>query len=106
MKAFICIAGIILLIGCVRQDPVMVDSLVAMEDDRYGGVTDVRINELKEKIRFYKAEVDRTVKATEQLGVYYKMLAVEYRDREMYKAAYDAYRKALDIHPENEMLML
>jgi tetratricopeptide (TPR) repeat protein len=82
----------------------MVDQLVQMEGEADREVSLQRIEEIEGEIRLYRKEVERTVDATGQLGVYYKMLAVEYMRGGMYGAAYDALEQALAIQPENPIL--
>jgi cytochrome c-type biogenesis protein CcmH/NrfG len=99
-------AGMLLLAGCSRSRGDMVDQIVEMEGGGYQEreVSPQRIEEIEKEIERYRKEVERKVKATGQLGVYYKMLAVEYMEGGMYEAAYDALQQALAIQPENPIL--
>ncbi len=63
-----------------------------------------RIRELEQGIRRYRREAERTLKATSQLEVYYKMLATAYMQRGMYQPAYEALQEALAIQSENPIL--
>jgi tetratricopeptide (TPR) repeat protein len=72
--------------------------------ERGGGLDDTRIQELKEGIARYRREVERTVQATGQIGIYYKMLALQYMQRDMYGEAYESLQQAIQIHPENSIL--
>jgi tetratricopeptide (TPR) repeat protein len=94
------------LAGCSRADraSAVVDQLARMEGQGEGEVSAERIEELEREIRRYQKEVDRTVDAAGQLGVYYKMLAVEYMRGGMYGTAYQALEQAIAIHPENPIL--
>jgi tetratricopeptide (TPR) repeat protein len=96
------------LAGCARADrgDVLLDQLVEMEGGGYveQEVSFQRIEEIEEQMRRYRKEVERTVEATGQLGVYYKMLAVEYMRGGMFGVAYDALQQAIVIHPENPIL--
>jgi tetratricopeptide (TPR) repeat protein len=62
------------------------------------------IEELERGIAQYSAEVERTVKATENLGTYYRLLAVAQMNRQMYGEALKTLDKAIAIYPENEQL--
>ncbi|MBN2552862.1 MAG: tetratricopeptide repeat protein [Spirochaetales bacterium] len=105
-------AGLLLCIlacglgGCSRADRAsdMVDQIARMEGKGEGEVSAQRIEELEREIRRFQKEVDRTVDAAGQLGVYYKMLAVEYMRGGMYGTAYQALEQAIAIHPENPIL--
>lgn len=98
-----------ILVSCARIDrggEDTLDQLIEMEGDIYRDqeVSAQRIEEIEEAIRRYRKEVERTVDATGQMGIYYKMLAIEYMRGGMYGAAYDTLKQAIDIHPENPIL--
>jgi cytochrome c-type biogenesis protein CcmH/NrfG len=92
------------LAGCARvgRDEATVEQLVEMEGDRE--ISPQRVEELEREIRRYRKEVERTVEASGQLAVYYKMLAVEYMRGAMYGPACDALEQAIAIQPENPIL--
>jgi tetratricopeptide (TPR) repeat protein len=93
-------------ISCVRRDgnDALVEQLAEMEGESDGVVSMQRVEELQRDIRDLRKEVQRTVDASGQLAVYYKMLAVEYMRGAMYAAAYDALEQAITIQPENPIL--
>ena len=96
--------------ACARGEDGYLESIERMESPRSGGrresaeASEARIEEIRQAIARYRREVDRTVEATAQIGVYYKMLALQYMQREMYGAAYDSLAEAIRIHPENPIL--
>jgi tetratricopeptide (TPR) repeat protein len=94
------------LAGCARayRAEAMADQLAEMEGGADREVSIQRVEEIEREIRRYRKEVDRTVDATGELGVYYKMLAIEYMRGAMYGAAYDALEQAIAIQPENPIL--
>ena len=104
----ICLAGSLAgtLAACARtgRDDAMVDQLVEMEGAADREVSMQRVAEIRREIERHRKEVDRTVDAAGQLGVYYKMLAVEYMRGAMYGPAYDALEQAITIQPENPIL--
>lgn len=111
MKSFLLALLIIqtcILVSCARIDrgEDTLDRLIEMEGDIYRDqeVSAQRIEEIEEAIGRYRKEVERTVDATGQLGIYYKMLAIEYMRGGMYGAAYNALMQAIEIHPENPIL--
>jgi tetratricopeptide (TPR) repeat protein len=97
-----------ILVSCARIDrgEDTLDQLIEMEGDIYRDqeVSAQRIEEIEEAIGRYSKEVERTVDATGQVGIYYKMLAIEYMRGGMYGAAYDALKQAIEVHPENPIL--
>jgi len=93
------------LAGCARSRDPYLQPLLQMESpaaDQEG--SDRRIRELEQGIRRYRGEVERTVKGTAQLEVYYKMLGAAYMQRGMYQPAYEALQQALAIQSENPIL--
>ena len=107
--ALICLMGlsiILVLSGCNREEEFYLENLKKLEKPRYPDreIDKKSIEELKEGIRRYKKEVDRTVKASEQIGIYYKMLAVRYMNEKMYGKAFESLKEAIKYYPENEIL--
>lgn len=104
-------AGLVVLAlaGCVRdtyeRSLLALDQPVA-ETGQAGDTANEqrRIRELEQGIRRYRREAERTLKATSQLEVYYKMLATAYMQRGMYQPAYAAVQEALAIQSENPIL--
>jgi tetratricopeptide (TPR) repeat protein len=96
----------LVLTSCARmdRDDALVEQLAGMEREADGVVSMQRVEELQREIRRYRKEVERTVDASGQLAVYYKMLAVEYMRGAMYGAAYEALEQAIAIQPENPIL--
>ncbi len=90
--------------ACARDRDAYLEPLKRMEPGEGKNVSDRQIAELKAAIRRYQAEVDRKVRATQQLGIYYRMLAVRYINLQMYQPAYDALEQARAIYPENAVL--
>jgi len=109
-----CIAGVlaaVLLGACSREEDYLVESLRTLEPPgsparsrKDGAAGEQRIQELRTGIERYRKEAERTVEATGQVGVYYKLLALQYMDRQMYGEAYDSLQQAIRIHPENPIL--
>jgi tetratricopeptide (TPR) repeat protein len=88
--------------GCRRTDAGRLEPLKALEP---GGIpTSAAIEDLKRGIDRYQAEVDRKVSAAQNLGVYWKMLALKYVDNGMYGLALDALDEAAAVYPENQIL--
>lgn len=63
-----------------------------------------RIKELEEGIKEYTDDVERVVKANAQIGIYYRMLALEYIDLEMYHYALKNLEKAMEFYPTHSVL--
>jgi tetratricopeptide (TPR) repeat protein len=90
--------------GCARRQDFFLEELKKTEAGRAAQVDDRRVAELEAGIRRYRQEVDRKVRASDQLGVYYRMLAVRYMQLGMFQQAYGALQEALKIYPENPVL--
>ncbi len=92
--------------ACKKEKDQYLDAVTELEQTEYRGqeLSDKRIAEIKSAIKSYQEEVDKKVKASEQLGIYYKMLAVRYMDGKMYEQAYKSLQEAIEIYPENPIL--
>jgi tetratricopeptide (TPR) repeat protein len=93
--------------SCDRRDDFYVDGLVRMEKGTQGrpAPSEARIEELRREIDRYRSIVEKKVEASQQLGIYYKMLAVAYMRREMYEQAYESLEQAMTYHPKNSVLL-
>jgi cytochrome c-type biogenesis protein CcmH/NrfG len=92
------------LAGCNPARKAYLDRLSALEKGPAGVATSQSVEELRKGIARYQAEVERQVKAAQNLGIYYKMLALKYLDAEMYGLALQNLEKAIQIYPENPQL--
>ncbi|MFP4430597.1 MAG: tetratricopeptide repeat protein [Spirochaetota bacterium] len=95
-----------LLASCnLRQDDHLEDVL-ALEPPsvQEEGPTPERIEELEAAIERFREIVDAKVEASRNMAVYYKMLASEYIERQMFGLALDALDEAIVIQPENPSL--
>lgn len=101
---FVCLAAALSACSRVDREDAMVDQLAEMEDGADREVSRQRVEEIQREVRRYRREVERTIDASGQLGVYYKMLAVEYMRGAMYGEAYEALEQAISIQPENPIL--
>jgi len=99
-------AILFLFSACKKESDQYLDAVTELEQTEYRGqeLSDKRIAEIKSAIKSYQEEVDKKVKASEQLGIYYKMLAVRYMDGKMYEQAYKSLQEAIEIYPENPIL--
>jgi cytochrome c-type biogenesis protein CcmH/NrfG len=88
--------------GCARRTAAWLEPLKTLEPG--GAPTNAAIEDLKRGIVRYQAEVDRKVSAAQNLGVYWKMLALKYVDNGMYGLALQALDEAVAIYPENPIL--
>lgn len=96
----------VFMIGCSGKDDIYRENLAQMEGAGPEGaeLSEERVAEIREGIRKYRREVERKVEAADQLGIYYKMLAVQYLRAGMYGLAYESLTEALAIHPGNPIL--
>ena len=102
----LCCLTLSIFIGCKKEDKIILEKLLRTEPSVPGDAEgdNERIEELSKDIEILSAEVSRTVKAVEKLGTYYRLLALEYFDRDMYGPALENFRKALGIYPVNYQL--
>ncbi len=99
-------AVVLLLTGCNEAQKRILNRMIATESGQYSGeeVDEERIAELKDHIKRFSDEVESLVEDTGQLGIYYKMLALEYMDEEMYGPAREYFLKSLEIYPNNQVV--
>ncbi len=95
-----------LSVSCDREEQRMLDRLLKTETGEYSGeeIDSERVEELDRHIRRYADEVEQIVKETGKLGIYYRMLALDYLDQEMYGPAEEYFLRALEIYPNNHVL--
>jgi cytochrome c-type biogenesis protein CcmH/NrfG len=102
--AGLAVALLLMPAGCARREDFYLEQLKKTETGRGAQADQRRIAELEAGIRRYRQEVDRKVQASDQLGVYYRMLAVRYMELGMFTQAYGALEEARKIYPENPVL--
>jgi len=90
--------------GCNTGRKAYLDRLASLEKGQGKGVSPQTIDELQRGIDQYRAEVEKKVSAAQNLGVYYKMIALKYLDGGMYGLALVNLRSAAEIYPENSQL--
>jgi tetratricopeptide (TPR) repeat protein len=94
------------LSACSSEKSAWFDNLSAAEKKEFksGDVPEERIENLKKGISAYEQEVERTVKASKQLGIYYRMLTLEYMSLEMYNEALKSVAQAVKYFPTSPLL--
>ncbi|MFW5727459.1 MAG: tetratricopeptide repeat protein [Spirochaetia bacterium] len=95
-----------LLSGCNEAQKRILQRLMATESGQYAGeeVDEERIAELKDHIKRFSDEVEQLVEDTGQLGIFYKMLALEFMDEKQYGPAREYFLKSLEIYPNNQVV--
>ena len=73
------------------------DSTLKKKRNNNEKVSKERIKELEDGIKEYSKDVERVVKANAEIGVYYRMIALEYLDLKMYKFALKNLEKSMQI---------
>ena len=103
---FLTLIALVLPSGCSKGRGIWLDNLTAAEKKEFEGgeIPEERIENLKEGISAYTKEVERTVKASKQIGIYYRMLVLEYMSLEMYGEAVKAAEEAVRYFPSNQLL--
>ncbi len=105
---FICILFLMsfLFLSCNKTRTKTLDRLLKTESGDYGNekVSKEKIKELEKGIKEYSKDVDRVVKANAEIGIYYRMIALEYLDLKMYKLALENINKSMEYYPSNPVL--
>lgn len=96
----------LLSVSCNREQQRILDRLLKTETGEYSGeeIDRERVEELEKHVRRYADEAEQLVKETGKLGIYYKMLALDYLDQEMYGPAEEYFLRALEVYPNNHVL--
>lgn len=104
--AALLILTALLFAACNERQKGMLQRLMATRGDQYAGeeVSGEQVKEYERHVRLFSDEVTDLVKKKGQLGIYYRMLAMEYMDQEMYGPAFDTFMKAMEIYPNNHIL--
>jgi len=89
--------------SCSKKDEIRLHDLEKTENIK-GKTSKERIKELEKGIERYTEEVNRTVKASAEIGIYYRMLGLEYIRLKMYDKALESLKKAISYYPENPVL--
>jgi len=98
--------GLLFLSGCNKNSKDALEVLKAAEPEQYEGkgLQKEKIEELKADIAKYEAEVEKTLKDTQKLGNFYKLLAYAYLNDHAYGPAMDAFKRAIYFYPDNYIL--
>lgn len=62
------------------------------------------IEEISDAIEKYDERIDDIILATQQTGIWWKLLGTRYLDNQMYGKALDAFQKAISFYPANQNL--
>lgn len=92
--------------SCSRGGDKMLQLLTSTEREGYRdeGVDAKKIDELEKAIRRYDSDIEKRVQDTGQLGLYYRILALDLMEKKMYGPALEQFTRALDIYPANPVL--
>ncbi len=69
-----------------------------------GGKNPSTENELKDAIAKYEEDVLKVMLANEQIGIWHKLLATRYIEKQMYNEALESLQKAIEYFPTNQNL--
>src|SRR6056297_3735671 len=102
----VVVAAAVVLTGCNEEQKRILNRLMDTETGQYSGeeVDTQRVAELEDHVERFSDEVQELVEETGKLGIYYKMLALEYMDQEMYGPAREYFMKSLEIYPSNHVV--
>jgi tetratricopeptide (TPR) repeat protein len=62
------------------------------------------IEGLRQAIALYEAQIERNVQEAAQTGVYWKILAIRFKDKGMHRDALDAFERAVQYYPDDPTL--
>lgn len=99
---------IILFLSCGTDDENLLQRMSQMEGDGTAFLdieNDETYGNLKRDIDKFRKILDEKIDAGEKLGTYYKLIGLKYLDYKMYKLALEAFEDALDIYPENPVVL-
>jgi tetratricopeptide (TPR) repeat protein len=97
---------ITILFSCNKTRAKTLKRLLSTESGDYQDeqISKERIKELEDGIKKFSEDVDRVVTANAEIGVYYRMLALEYIDFGMFKMALENLEKSMEYYPSNPVL--
>jgi pentatricopeptide repeat protein len=106
IKILVIFSALLSILSCDRTRDNLLDRMLEFERGGYRGqdIQEDRIREIEDLIARYEKAVDDAVELTAQAGEYYKLLAIEYIDREMYGLALESIHEAIRYFPENPLL--
>jgi cytochrome c-type biogenesis protein CcmH/NrfG len=104
-KAFLVLLSLA-FISCGGVSRSALDTLLEFELPEYKGleIEKERIEELRAGIQRYEKAVRELTEASEQLGLYYKMLAMAYFEKDMFGKAFEAFKEARYYFPDNAVI--
>ncbi len=96
----------ILFFSCNKTRAKTLERILSTESGDYENeeISQERIEELEDGIKEFSKDVDRVVTANAEIGVYYRMLALEYIDFKMYTLALENLEKSMEYYPTNPAL--
>ncbi|WP_020612490.1 tetratricopeptide repeat protein [Sediminispirochaeta bajacaliforniensis] len=105
-RCFLLLLLPLLFASCSRGGDRMLQLLSSTEREGYRdeSVDAKKIDELEKAIRRYDSDIEKRVQDTGQLGLYYRILALDLMEKKMYGPALEQFTRALDIYPANPVL--
>lgn len=97
---FSLIAFVFLLVSC-GPNTKQIKRMQALEENVSNPTT---VEELTDAIQKYQDRVEDIIAAEDQTGIWYKILASRYLDKQMYGKALENYQKAIEFYPANQNL--
>lgn len=106
IKLLVVFAALLSAASCNKTQDNIIDRMLEFERGGYRGqeIPEDRIKEIEKLIGRYEKTVDDAVETAAQAGEFYKLLAVDYIDREMYGLALESIHEAIRYFPENPLL--
>jgi tetratricopeptide (TPR) repeat protein len=105
---FLTLIGVLLvtLCSCEGTRRERLERLLGTEIAEWvgGEVPEDRVTELSQKIVEIEDRLEQTIQDVRDVGVYYRLLGIEYMDDMMFGPALDNFQSALEIYPRNKVL--
>lgn len=98
---------VLLLVSCISEETKnLAEQVYENEQEALDGLrSDERIKEIQKEIHSLEKQLDREIDLQQRLGVWYRALGMRYIHFKMYFKAWEAFDKALDIYPDDVVLL-
>jgi len=97
----LALAALSSLASCSSEDDNFLTRMFDLDARGRKGAPPSSIEEMREAIKTYGDELEKTVAANDKVAMYWRLLSVKYMDKKMYGPALEAARKALTFYPDN-----
>lgn len=103
-RIFTTVLAIIIVCGMFTSCSKNSKQAKRMQQMEEGVDTPTTVEEIKAAIEEYGDRIDEITQATQQTGIWWKLLGTRYLDNQQYKLALEAFQKAIEYYPSNQNL--